>query len=84
MAKVLLMSRHSYETLCQRPDLIRVMRQELGLSLEQMATLLGYQGDQARGQMSNIENGRRSLTRCASRLLCAYYYDDYRPKDWPT
>lgn len=57
-------------------------RQKLGLTLEQLGTLLGYSGAHVRGQMHKIENGDAVLMPCQARLLQAYV-DGYRPKDWP-
>lgn len=65
------------------PRQVREARRELGLSLDQLAVLLGYQGTQRRQQMHDLEEGRRDLRECQRRLLLAYL-EGYRPEDWPT
>lgn len=62
-------------------DLTRA-RHALGLSLEQMALMLGYEGEQIRSQMHHLESGRRTL-RPAQRRLVEAYLAGYRPDDWP-
>jgi transcriptional regulator with XRE-family HTH domain len=57
-------------------------RQRLGLTLEQMARMLGYDGVQSRSQVHNLETGRREL-RPAQRRLVEAYLAGYRPPDWP-
>lgn len=64
------------------PQQVREARHKLGLSLEQLATLLGYLGTQRRQMMWDIENNRRPLREPQERLLLAYL-DGYRPDDWP-
>lgn len=66
------------------PKQIAAARAKLGLTLEQLATLLGVENDQRRTNMWQIENGynARKLTRSQERLLQAYV-EGYRPKDWP-
>lgn len=61
---------------------IKESRLRLGLTLEQLGTLLGYSGAHVRGQMHKIENGDAVLMPCQARLLQAYV-DGYRPSDWP-
>lgn len=65
------------------PKQIAAARAKLGLTLEQLATLLGVENDQRRTNMWQIENGynARKLTRSQERLLQAYV-EGYRPKDW--
>lgn len=60
----------------------REARQKLGLTLEQMGMMLGYDGPHVRSQMHKIEIGERPLMPCQARLLVAYLAG-YRPKDWP-
>ena len=57
-------------------------RKHLGLSLAEMARLLGYEGEQARSQAHHLETGRRGI-RPAQRRLIEAYLDGYRPEDWP-
>lgn len=64
------------------PDQIKAARHSLGLSLSEMAEMLGYQGNHARVQMDDLETGRRPLRGCQERLLQAYL-EGYRPRDWP-
>ena len=64
------------------PDEIRQARQSLGLSLSQMAAMLGYEGEYARSQVYRIETGERPLRPCQRRLIRAYLAG-YRPDDWP-
>lgn len=60
----------------------REARLRLGLTLEQMGQMLGYDGPHTRSQMHRIESGERPLMPCQARLLKAYL-DGYRPDDWP-
>ncbi len=64
------------------PREIAEARQTLGLTLEALASLLGYKGVFARQTMHNIEIGARNLPRAQEMLLRAYLAG-YRPKDWP-
>ena len=64
------------------PDQLKQARRKLGLTLEQVALMLGYEGEQARGQMHHLETGKREL-RPAQRRLMEAYLAGYRPKDWP-
>jgi transcriptional regulator with XRE-family HTH domain len=57
-------------------------RERLGLSLEAMATMLGYQGTQRRQMQYDLETGRRAIREPQRRLVDAYL-SGYRPKDWP-
>ena len=57
-------------------------RRKLGLTLEQMATLLGYSGTQRRQMMHKLETGLRELRPAQARLVSAYLAG-YRPPDWP-
>jgi transcriptional regulator with XRE-family HTH domain len=64
------------------PSQLSRARQRLGLSGEQMATMLGYEGEQARSQVYHLETGRREI-RPAQRRLIEAYLSGYRPADWP-
>ena len=64
------------------PAQIKEARLSLGLTLDEMAYQLGYWGSGARGQMHNVESGRRELRPPQIRLLQAYL-SGFRPKDWP-
>jgi transcriptional regulator with XRE-family HTH domain len=64
------------------PEQMRKARHVLGLTLAEMARLLGYDGEQARGQMHNLETGKRDV-RPAQRRLMEAYLAGYRPEDWP-
>jgi transcriptional regulator with XRE-family HTH domain len=58
-------------------------RERLGLTLEAMATMLGYQGVQRRQMQYDLETGRRDVREPQRRLVEAYLAG-YRPQDWPT
>ena len=64
------------------PESIARARKRLGLTLEQMATMLGYAGEQRRQMMYDLESGRRTI-REPQRRLTEAYLSGYRPKDWP-
>ncbi len=64
------------------PKQFAAARHRLGLTLEQMALMLGYEGEQARSQVHHLETGRRDI-RPAQRRLVEAYLAGYRPKDWP-
>ena len=57
-------------------------RERLGLTLEQMATMLGYSGVQRRQMQYDLETGRREIRGPQRRLVDAYL-SGYRPADWP-
>ena len=57
-------------------------RERLGLTLEQMATMLGYRGVQRRQMQYDLETGRREIREPQRRLVDAYL-SGYRPADWP-
>lgn len=63
-------------------DEMRAARLRLGLTLEQMATVLGYQGSQRRQMQHDLETGRREV-REPQRRLTEAYLEGYRPRDWP-
>jgi hypothetical protein len=58
------------------------IRIKLGLTLAQMALMLGYQGENLRQMMFDLESGKRTI-REPQRRLAEAYRDGYRPKDWP-
>jgi len=64
------------------PKQLAAARHRLGLTLEQMATLLGYAGGQRRQIQYNLETGRRVIREPQRRLVEAYLAG-YRPPDWP-
>lgn len=64
------------------PAQLALARQRLGLTLEQMATMLGYQGIQRRQMMHDLETGRRAI-REPQRRLVELYLAGARPADWP-
>ena len=64
------------------PDQIAKARQRLGLTLDQMALVLGYEGASAKSQVHHLETGRRVI-RPAQRLLIEAYLSGYRPLCWP-
>lgn len=57
-------------------------RKRLGLTLEQLAYMLGYQGSQLRQMGYDLESGRRTIREPQRRLMEAYL-TGYRPDDWP-
>lgn len=63
-------------------DQLARARKRLGLTLAQMAQLLGYEGEQAKSQVHHLETGRREI-RPAQRRLVEAYLAGYRPHDWP-
>lgn len=65
------------------PNELKEARRKLGLTLEQMAVMLGYEGDQRRQLMHRIEIGERTLREPQRRLVEAYL-SGYRPSDWPS
>lgn len=62
------------------PAEIREARLALGLTLSQLASLLGYEAERQTGY--KIESGIRPLRAPQERLLRAYL-SGYRPDDWP-
>ncbi len=61
---------------------LKEARHQLGLTLSQMAQMLGYGGENTRQMGYDIESGKRTLREPQRRLLEAYL-DGYRPDDWP-
>jgi hypothetical protein len=64
------------------PEQFQKARHRLGLTLEQMGRMLGYQGEHVRQQVHDLETGRRDIREPQRRLMQAYL-EGYRPKDWP-
>lgn len=64
------------------PSQLANARQKLGLTLEQMATMLGYKGVHRRQMQHDLETGRREIREPQRRLVEAYLAG-YRPADWP-
>lgn len=64
------------------PNEVTQARRKLGLTLEQMGTMLGYQGEHVRHMMHDLETGRRPVREPQRRLVEAYL-EGYRPEDWP-
>jgi len=64
------------------PADMKAARLKLGLTLEQMATVLGYTGSQRRQMQYDLETGRREI-RDPQRRLVEAYLSGYRPDDWP-
>lgn len=60
---------------------VKEARHQLGLSLWQLATLLGFTGNSRRAKMQEIETGHRTLGEPSRRLLIAYL-EGYRSHDW--
>lgn len=65
------------------PKQLARARERLGLTLEAMATMLGYQGEQRRQMQYDLETGRRVIREPQRRLVEAYL-SGYRPHDWPS
>lgn len=65
------------------PTDLALARKRLGLTLEQMGRMLGYDGSQIRSMMHRLEIGEREL-RPAQRRLVDAYLSGYRPDDWPS
>lgn len=64
------------------PSDLRKARQRLGLSLAEMARMLGYEGSQIKATAHRLETGERPLREPQRRLIEAYL-SGYRPTDWP-
>jgi transcriptional regulator with XRE-family HTH domain len=64
------------------PGDMQAARKRLGLTLEDMATMLGYAGSQRRQMQYDLETGRRDIREPQRRLVEAYLAG-YRPADWP-
>lgn len=67
-----------------KPHEFKEARRKLGLSLDQMADMLGLQANHVRRlEFPEDSNQRRPVMEQTRRLLHAYL-DGYRPPDWPT
>ena len=64
------------------PQEFKEARYKLGISLAQMAPMLGYDGAHASTQIRKMETGDRTIRDAQARLVQAYL-DGYRPNDWP-
>lgn len=64
------------------PHQLAQARERLGLTLEQMATVLGYEGVQRRQMQYDLETGRKRIREPQRRLVEAYLAG-YKPPDWP-
>jgi len=64
------------------PTQLARARKRLGLTLADMATMLGYLGEQRRQMQYDLETGRRVIREPQRRLVEAYL-SGYRPTDWP-
>lgn len=64
------------------PAQFKKARLSLGLTLVQMAEMLGYEGENLRQMGYDLESGRRPIREPQRRLIEAYL-SGYRPKDWP-
>ena len=61
---------------------MKLDRHTLGLSLSQMAAMLGYRGHTRKQMQYNLEAGIRTIRPPQHRLMAAYL-SGYRPDDWP-
>lgn len=59
---------------------LRKAREKLGLTREQMATLLGYEGKNLAAMLYDLESGRRAVREPQRRLVEAYL-SGYVPRD---
>jgi transcriptional regulator with XRE-family HTH domain len=67
-----------------KPHEFKEARHKLGLSLNQMADMLGLQSNHVRRlEFPEESNQRRPVMEQTRRLLQAYL-EGYRPPDWPT
>ena len=64
------------------PTELKEARLRLGLTLEQMATMLRFSGSGRRQHAWSLENGRRKMGDERAELVKAYL-SGYRPADWP-
>lgn len=64
------------------PNQFRKARTTLGLTLTEMAEMLGYAGENLRQMGYDLESGRRPIREPQKRLIEAYL-SGYRPRDWP-
>lgn len=64
------------------PQQLARARERLGLTLEQLADMLGYDGEHRRHMVHKLEQGVRPIREPQRRLIEAYLHG-YRPADWP-
>lgn len=64
------------------PAQLKQARHALGLTLSEMADMLGYDGTHAAQQVRKMESGDRAIRGPQARLVLAYL-SGYRPEDWP-
>lgn len=64
------------------PEQFKKAKQKLGLSYDQIAILLGYNGKRRVAQVMRMVIGERTI-RPAQALLIQAYLDGYRPIGWP-
>lgn len=64
------------------PEDIRNFRLENDLSLDQMADVMGYDGEHRKDQINRLEKGKRQPTAMFC-LLFEAYRSGYRPPSWP-
>lgn len=70
------------------PEELRKARHKLGLTLEQLGLMLGYQGEHVRSQVRKMETRGKDdeplkPVRPAQARLLRAYLSGYRPDDWP-
>ena len=65
------------------PADLKEARLTLGLTLTQLAPLLGYYGNNGPRLVRRMESGDRTI-RPPQVLLMRAYLSGYRPDDWPT
>ena len=65
------------------PADLKEARLTLGLTLTQLAPLLGYHGTNGPRLVRRMESGDRTI-RPPQVLLMRAYLSGYRPADWPT
>jgi Helix-turn-helix. len=64
------------------PAELKAARLALGLTLDEMAEMLGYDGRYKRAQLHRMEIGERPIMGAQRRLVQAYLHG-WRPDDWP-
>lgn len=64
------------------PEQLARARERLGLTLSEMADMLGYEGEQRRQMIHKLEAGLREIRRPQT-LLVEAYLSGYRPPNWP-
>ncbi len=63
------------------PQELKYAKSLLGLTLSQMAKMLGYEGKHGDRVVQHLLSGERTIRPAQARLMQAYL-DGYRPKDW--